>query len=135
MLYCLVKWSRRIRILLGGYKSYEEQHWLFNLTGKMPIEEIRRRLIPLCYQYNAFSSTYLGQVWTCRKLDKDNIHQYHLRFYHNHKSTIVTGHWELDPLLFPLEHLKGVDLKCLTISEIQSLKLALTRKDDYDDRG
>lgn len=125
MLYKLVRFSRQIRCWLGGGKRREAPHRMFKLDKALPAEELRKRLIPLCYQYNQFSHTYRGQYWTCRRLDKDGIHQYHLRFYTNGE---VTGHWELDPLLFPADHLKGIDLRSLKEREINEIYWALSRE-------
>ena len=125
MLYKLVRFTRQIRCWLGGGKKREAYHHLFKLDKALPTEDIRRRLIPLCYQYNPFSHTYRGQYWTCRRLDNDGVHQYHLRIY---KNAEVTGHWELDPLLLPNAHLKGQDLRPLNDKEIAEIKHALTRE-------
>jgi hypothetical protein len=49
-------------------------------------------------------------------------YQYHLRFY---KNGDVSGHFEVDNLQFPLEHLDGVDLRRLNDEEIAALKAEL----------
>lgn len=121
MLYKLVKWTRRIRILLGGSKWREDRFKLFQLSSFL-VDDIRRRLIPLCFQYNAFSTTYKKQIWTVRELDPDGRHQYHLRFY---SDGWCTGHWEIDPLISPGEHLASVDLRKLTKAETNKIEKAL----------
>ena len=90
---------------------------MYDLPKLVTVTNIRKALIPLCFQYNAFSSTYKKQIWTCRRLDKDGAHQYHLRFYYVDGSIKVSGHWEIDPLISPSQHLAGQDLRALTEEE------------------
>jgi len=125
LLFKLVKATRRLRILLGGYTSMEEKHYMFDLPESLTVSEIRKRLIPLCFQYNPFSTTYKKQIWTCRRLDPDGLHQYHLRFYNYNGTIKVSGHWELDPLLDPVSHLRGQDLRSLNKKEKNSIWKAL----------
>lgn len=103
----------------------EEKHYMYDLPRLLSVTEIRKALIPLCFQYNAFSSTYKKQIWTCRRLDKDSVHQYHLRFYSVDGSIKVSGHWEIDPLLAPIPHLRGDDLRHLTSAEKDEIWEAL----------
>lgn len=117
LLFRIVKASRRLRILLGGYKAMEAKHYMYDLPRVLTIIGIRKALIPLCFQYNAFSTTYKKQIWTCRRLDRDGMHQYHLRFYSANGIIKVSGHWEIDPLIAPMLHLKGGDLRHLTTAE------------------
>jgi len=130
MILRLVQFTNKIRALFSGYRGYEDKFYLFSVSRIVAPCEIRCLLIPLGYQYNFASITYRGQVWTCRKLDNNCHHQYHLRFYHDLDSrcTIVTGHWELDCMMFPAEHLKGIDLRCL--NEIELLEISNVLKGD-----
>ncbi len=121
LLFRLVKWSRAIRIFFGGYTKMEEKHYMYDLPKLVTVTNIRKALIPLCFQYNAFSSTYKKQIWTCRRLDPDGLHQYHLRFYSVNDIIRVSGHWELDPLIEPILHLKGVDLRKLSENEVNEI--------------
>jgi hypothetical protein len=128
VLYRLVKLTRRIRILLGGYKEMEEKHFLFNPPNALTVRDVRRRLIPLGYQYNFVSTTYRRQRWTARKL-VDDEHQIHLRFYGPREDSVdtVSGHYELDPMIRPMEHLGGDELRSLTAEESQEIRVALTQ--------
>ncbi len=117
LLFRLVKWSRAVRIFFGGYTKMEEKHYMYDLPRLVATVDIRKALIPLCFQYNAFSSTYKKQIWTCRRLDSDGVHQYHLRFYSYDSIIRVSGHWEIDPLISPSQHLAGRDLRPLTKEE------------------
>ena len=118
LLFKLVKWSRAIRILFGGYTKMEEKHKLFQLPKPFHPRWIYKMLIDDCYQYNTLSSTYKKQIFTCRKLT-DIDHQIHLRFY---SDRWVSGHWELCPEIDPAGHLRGDDLRALNESEIFKLK-------------
>lgn len=121
LLFKLVKLTRAIRIFFGGYKAMEEKHKLFELPYPFTPKEIYFRLIPHCYQYNTLSTTYKKQIFTVRKL-VDFIHQIHLRFY---SDGWVSGHYELQPDMFPMEHLKGVRLRPLNEFEVSELKKQL----------
>ena len=121
LLFRLVKLTRRIRILLGGYKAMEEKHKLFELPYPFTSREIYKRLIDDCYQYNTLSSTYKKQIFTVRKLT-DIDHQIHLRFY---SDTWVSGHYELQPDQWPVEHLQGKDLRSLTTQEREVIQEVL----------
>jgi len=118
LLFRLVKWSRAIRILFGGYTAMEEKHKLFELPYPFTPREIYKKLLDDCYQYNALSSTYKKQIFTVRKLT-DLDYQIHLRFY---SDTWVSGHYELQPEQWPVEHLQGKDLRALNEGEIFKLK-------------
>ncbi len=121
LLFKLVKWTRAVRILFGGYKGMEEKHKLFRLSEPIHPRVLYRRLIPHGYQYNAASTTYKKQIFTVRKLiDVDS--QIHLRFY---SDGWVSGHYELQPDQWPLAHLKGGDLRSLTLGEIEVIKAIL----------
>jgi hypothetical protein len=128
MLYKLVKLTRRIRILLGGYKEMEREHFLFDLSRPLTDKEVRKRLIPLGFQYNFLSTTYKRQRWTSRKLVGQS-HQIHLRFYGPNAESIekVSGHYELDPTIWPQEHLRGDDVRSLNEEEKQEINSALTQ--------
>ncbi len=128
LLFRLVRWSRAVRIFFGGYTKMEEKHYMYDLPQLLHVDDIRKALIPLCFQYNAFSSTYKKQIWTCRRLDPDGVHQYHLRFYllDGIKGIMkVSGHWEIDPLISPSQHLAGQDLRALTEEEKDEIWNAL----------
>jgi len=127
MILKLIHFTNHIRAIFFGYRGYEDRFHLFTVSRIMAPSEIRCLLIPLGYQYNFASITYRGQVWTCRKLDNDCNHQYHLRFYHDFDRlcTIVTGHWELDCLMLPWQHCKGIDLRCLNETELLDISSAL----------
>jgi len=99
----------------------ERKHYLFTLPKRLTPEEIWEKLWPSGWGYNALSQTYKGQIYTVRKLVPPR-HQYHLRFYQNGD---VSGHYEVDNLQFPLEHLDGVDLRPLNSEEIAGLKAEL----------
>ena len=118
LLFKLVKWSRAIRILFGGYTAMEEKHKLFELPYPLTPRQIYKKLLDDCYQYNALSSTYKKQIFTVRKLT-DIDHQIHLRFY---SDTWVSGHYELQPEQWPVEHLQGKDLRALNEGEIFKLR-------------
>ena len=118
LLFKLVKWSRAVRILFGGYKAMEEKHKLFQLAEPPTPREIYRRLIDDCYQYNTMSTTYKKQIFTVRKLT-DIDHQIHLRFY---SDGWVSGHSELQPEMWPSLHLQGRDLRPLNKDEIFKLR-------------
>lgn len=118
LLFKVVKWSRAIRIFFGGYTAMESKHKLFQLPKLLSPRQIYMRLIDDCYQYNALSSTYKKQTFTVRKLVDPN-HQIHLRFY---SDRWVTGHYELQPEMWPMGHLKGEDLRPLNEGEIFKLR-------------
>jgi len=119
--YKIIKATRRLRILFGGYKSMERKHYLFTLHKVLTPREISQRLWKHAWGYNALSTTYRGQIFTVRKVVPPR-YQYHLRFY---KEGAVSGHFEVDPIQFPLEHLDGVDLRQLNEEEITEIKSQL----------
>jgi hypothetical protein len=119
--YKLVRWTRQIRIFFGGGKEMEKKHYLFTLPKPMTPEQIWEKLWFSGWGYNALSQTYKGQIYTMRKVVPPR-HQYHLRFYKNRD---VSGHFEVDNLQFPLEHLDGVDLRRLNDEEVAALKAEL----------
>ena len=119
--YRLVRLTRQIRIFFGGGKEMEQKHYLFTLPRLLTPVEIWDKLWPSGWGYNTFSQTYKGQIYTMRKVVSPR-HQYHLRFY---KNGDVSGHFEVDNLQFPLEHLDGVDLRRLNDEEIAALKVEL----------
>ena len=116
--YKLVRWTRRIRIFFGGGKEMEQKHYLFTLPKPFTPEEIWGKLWVSSWGYNSISTTYRGQLYTMRKLVPPR-HQYHIRFY---KNGDVSGHFEVENLQFPLEHLDGVDLRPFNNEEIAALK-------------
>ena len=118
LLFKLVKLTRAVRILFGGYKAMEEKHKLFQMQKPLTQREIYCKLIPCCYQYNILSTTYKKQIFTVRKLT-DLDHQIHLRFY---SDGWVSGHYELQPDMWPTEHLNGRDLRPLSEGEIFKIK-------------
>ena len=117
MRFKLIKWTRQIRIWFGGRKGMEQEHYLFQLfdpkTTTIRVEALAEKLWPNGWGYNVMSHTYRGQIFTTRK-PKPPRHQWHLRFYSNGS---VSGHYEVDPIQFPLEHLDGIDLRELTTQE------------------
>ena len=117
-----IRWTRQIRIWLGGNKEREERFKLFQLSPPLQDLEFRKRLIPMGYQYNLFSHAYRGQIWTLRRLDPDGKHQFHLRYY---RDGWITGHWELDWMVSQDGHMKGIDLRALTEEEIEELRMVL----------
>ena len=119
--YKLNRWIMRIRLFFGGGKEMERKHYLFTLPKPLKAKEIWNKLWASGWGYNALSSTYRGQIYTLRKIVPPR-HQYHIRFY---KNGDVSGHFEVDNLQFPLEHLDGVDLRRLNEEEIASLKSEL----------
>ncbi|MBA7712063.1 hypothetical protein ES703_121032 [subsurface metagenome] len=122
LLFKLVKLTRAIRIFFGKYTAMEEKHELFRLPKLLTPQEIYRKLIPECYQYNTLSTTFKRQIFTARKLT-DLSHQIHLRFY---SDGWVSGHYELQPDMFSALHLKGVDLRALTPEEREEIRSILT---------
>ena len=119
MRYQLIKMTRRIRILLGGYKEMEEKHKLFQIPDILAHPVIIAKMLEgHSYYYNCFSTTYKKQVYTVRKL-VDMNHQIHLRFY---SDGWISGHYELRPEAHSLEHLEGVELRSLTEPEKQEIK-------------
>lgn len=121
MRYKIIRWTRQIRIWLGGGKDREVKHFMFTLPLITP-EEVWEKLWPHDWGYNTMSHTYRGQIFTVRKVVPPQ-HQYHLRFYDNGD---VTGHYETDPFIFALEHMDEVDLRPLTDAEIEEIKTILT---------
>ncbi|MBA7572768.1 hypothetical protein ES708_14554 [subsurface metagenome] len=119
--YKLVRWTRQIRIFFGGGREIEQKHYLFTLPKPLTPEEIWQKLWLFGWGYNALSQTYKGQIYTMRRVVPPR-HQYHLRFYKNGN---VSGHFEVDNLQFPLEHLDGVDLRPLSNEERSTLKKEL----------
>ena len=99
----------------------EKKHYLFTLPKPLSAEEVWSRLWVSGWGYNVLSTTYRGQIYTMRKVVPPR-HQYHLRFYKNGN---VSGHFEVDNLQFPLEHLDGVDLRPLSSEEKEALKAEL----------
>ncbi len=108
----LIRWTRQLRIWLGGRKEMEHKHYLFHIK-EATSQQIAGRLWPHGWGYNALSHTYRKQIITLRKPAPPR-HQYHLRFY---KGGAVSGHFEVDHGAFPLEHLDGVDLRSLSPAE------------------
>ena len=124
LLFKLEKWTRAIRIFFGGYKVMEEKHKLFQLPMPLALPmEVYWRLIPYCYQYNTMSTTYRKQIFTVRKL-VDLSYQIHLRFY---SDGWVSGHYEFQPDMCPVEHLRGVALRSLTDEETEEIRSILTK--------
>ena len=119
--YKLVRWTRQIRIFLGGGKEMEKKHYLFTLPKPLTPEEIWGKLWVSGWGYNSLSQTYKRQIYTMRKPVPPR-HQYHIRFY---KNGDVSGHFEVDNLQFPLEHLDGVELRRFSNAEIAALKAEL----------
>lgn len=116
LLFKLVKWSRAIRIFFGRYTAMETKHYLFTVSP-LNAQQIYAKVIPDGWQWNALSTTYKRQVFTVRKLS-DIMHQWHIRFYSGGE---VSGHWELIPEMFPVEHLQGKELRNLTPEEKEHL--------------
>ncbi len=120
--YKLIKATRRVRILLGGFKEMEKQHKLFQLEQKFVDPKfISYTLLDHGYFYNTLSTTFNRQIYTARKL-KDSDYQIHLRFYSN---GWISGHFELRPDSHSLEHLDGIHLRPLYHSEKEELKSIL----------
>lgn len=122
LLFKLVKLSRAVRIFFGRYSGMEEKHKLYLCQLPLPPREIYRGLIPHGYQYNTLSTTYKKQIFTVRKLTGLD-HQIHLRFY---SDGWVSGHYELQPDQWPVEHLRGKDLRSLTTEESDEIRAILT---------
>ena len=119
--YNLVRWTRQIRIFFGGGKEMEEKHYLFTLHKPLKPQEIWDKLWDSGWGYNVLSTTYRKQIYTMRKLLPPR-HQYHIRFYKDGK---VSGHFEVDNIQFPLEHLDGADLRPFDDDEKAALKAEL----------
>ncbi len=122
MLYKLTRWTRQLRIWLGGNRDREERFKLFQLLPRIGDIDFRRKLIPLMYQENLFSHTFKDQIATVRKLSEDGKHQYHLRLY---SDGWITGHYEMDYYMYQKEHLDGKDLRKLTRKEKLYIGVAL----------
>lgn len=103
----------------------EEKHKLFQLAEPLTPPRLALKLLPYSYYYNPYSTTYRKQIYTVRKL-VDLDHQIHLRFY---SDGWVSGHYELRPDSHPLEHLDGVELRPLKLSEIDELKQGLGQQE------
>lgn len=116
--YKVIKATRRLRILFGGFTEMEEKHKLFQFQRPLTPEQIAGRLMAGGYYYNHISTTFRRQIYTVRKI-LDLRYQRHLRFYSN---LWVTGHVELIPEFYPLEHLDGEELRALTKEEIEELR-------------
>jgi len=120
--YKLIKATRRLRILLGGYKGMEEKHKLFQLPNEyLDAKFIGYTLSGHRYYYDVASTTYKRQIYTVRKLI-DLDHQIHLRFY---SDGWVSGHYELRPDAHLLEHLDGVELRDLNDGERKEIRRIL----------
>jgi len=117
----LAKWIMQISIFFGGGKEMEEKHYLFTLQKPLTPEEIWQKLWDSGWGYNVLSTTYRKQIYTMRKLVPPR-HQYHIRFYKNGN---VSGHFEVDNIQFPLEHLDGEDLRPFNAEEKAALKSEL----------
>ncbi len=75
--YKLIKATRRIRILLGGFKQMEEQHKLFILPKKfIDPKYISYTLLDNGYFYNTMSTTFNRQIYTVRKLIDNDYHRH-----------------------------------------------------------
>lgn len=122
MRFKLIRWTRQLRIWLGGRKEMEAKHYLFTLPKPLTRSALEEKLWPHGWGYNVLSHTYKGQIFTTRKLAEPH-YQYHLRFYENGD---VSGHFEVDHGIFPLEHLDGVDLRPLEKEERDNLYRLLT---------
>ncbi|KKM76485.1 hypothetical protein LCGC14_1379610 [marine sediment metagenome] len=120
--YQLVKATRRLRILLGGYREKELEHAMFRLfhPPKSPfsVEGLGEVLRKHGFYYNSLSTTYRKQIYTARKILSWD-HQIHIRFY---SDGWVTGHGELRPECHPLEHLEGVEVKPLSEGAIEEVR-------------
>lgn len=127
MLYRIIRALSLLRYILNGAKNYEERFKLFYIERRLSTFEIKRRLADICHQYNHLSLCYKGQIWTTRALMADGFHQIHLRFYYEGDRMLVTGHYELEPEMFPFKHMKGVDLRCLDNGEILKIKWSFYR--------
>lgn len=119
--YKVVRWTRQLRVFFGGGKSREAKHYMFTLAEPLTLKQIWERLWEHGWGYNVMSTTYRGQIFTVRKLVPPR-HQYHLRFY---KNGDVSGHFEVDPVQFTLEHFDSVDLRALTDEEKQEIATLL----------
>jgi hypothetical protein len=117
-LFRVLRWLNRLMTWLSGNKRWDEQFKLFQVDPGLTAEEVYERLIPLCYQYNYLGATNRNQILQVRKLI-DKKHQIHLRLY---KNDWLTGHYELQPDFDPRAHLKGEDLRELTISEEMEIR-------------
>lgn len=131
LLFRLVKLTRAIRIFFGGYKGMEEKHKLFQLPEPLTPRQIHSRLVRSGYQYNSMSTTYKKQIWTMRKL-VDIDHQIHLRFY---SDGWISGHYELQPEMWPTEHLRGKDLRPLNRWQVSRIKELIKGSDLLRRRG
>lgn len=118
MRFTIIRWTRQLRIWFGGRKGMEAKHYLFTLPERLTPEQIFERLWRHGWGYNVMSHTFSQQIFTVRKPVPPR-HQYHLRFY---KNGSVSGHFEVDPVQFALEHLDGVDLRPLNEEEILKLR-------------
>jgi len=117
MRYKIIRWTRQLRVFFGGGKEREAKHYMFTLPNPLSPKQIWERLWEHGWGYNVMSTTYRGQIFTVRKLVPPR-HQFHLRFY---KNGGVSGHFEVDNLQFPLEHLDSVDLRRLSEHEKQDI--------------
>lgn len=122
LLFKLTRWSRVILSWFFGNK-YEKEFRLFKLEGVNEVD-IYDRLIPHCYQYNYIGAVYRKQIFQVRWL-LNLEYQIHLRFY---KNGWVTGHYELQPEMYPMAHLKGEKLRKLNRGEKVAIELMLTVK-------
>lgn len=117
----IIRWTRQVRAWFGLNKGMEPQHYFYTLSKPLTPEQIWQRLWPYGWGYNTLSHMYKEQILTVRRLDPPR-HQWHLRFYSNGN---ISGHYETDPIQFPLEHIDGVELRPLSESEVLEIKRQL----------
>lgn len=120
----LTRWLRQLYIWLGSGK--EDPVFLVDFALLMGAEEIWSRLWQEGWGINEVSHIYKHQILSMRKPAPPR-HQYHLRVYEENGIEWVTAHYEVDVKVFPLEHLKGIDLRSLTPIEKEELRNLMTR--------
>jgi hypothetical protein len=97
----------------------ETEHYLFTLPRGLSDVELYCALADHGWQPNYMGYIYKGQIYQCRRLLHLGKHQYHVRCYSDGK---VTGHFEIAPEWDTGDHLTGVDLRTMTITEAETLR-------------
>ena len=114
--------NRFIRFLFKGVGRKETEHYLFILPKRLSDVELYCALADHGWQPNYLGFVYSGQVYQCRRLVNRGKHQYHARFYTKGDRTRVTGHFEIALEWDTGDHLAGVDLRTMTITEAETLQ-------------
>ena len=119
----LLRFIRRLTILLGAWKPSETKFYLFNLPKEFTAEQLKERLWQHGWGENTLSTPFKGQILTLRKPVPPSF-QMHLRFIEcpKDKTIMVEGHYEVDPFIFLIEHAEERTLRKMNNVETRALK-------------